>query len=172
MCAHHPTWRDVVKQQYRKRTDRGYFPSEDSQEGSSSGRRQIRQNENSNHSRSAQKGRHLLAVEAVCQINPQHRSGDMENRRPPFSFSSGSLAFVWAALCLLLFASTSVEAQCKCQMPSGNTYDLSKLPNSVVQVVDPISVPTFYYYYKPCGPLPSTNCGGLSSTSAVCQEIR
>jgi len=104
----------------------------------------------------------------------------MNSRGSAFFFSTGAQRFspassVWyGALCLLLlaFALTSVEAQCKCKMPSGNTYDISRLPATIQQVSDPNSVPTFYYYYKPCTALPSTSCGGLSSTSAVCQEIR
>jgi len=101
----------------------------------------------------------------------------MNSRGPPFFFSTGARRAysVWhEALCIILlaFAFTSVEAQCKCKLPSGNTYDLSRLPSSILTVSDPNSVPTFYYNYKPCSALPATSCGGLSSTSAVCQEIR
>jgi len=100
----------------------------------------------------------------------------MNRGRPFFSMGAQRISYpVWyGALCLqlLAFAFISVEAQCKCKMPSGNTYDLTRLPSTIIQVTDPNSVPTFYYYYKPCSVLPATSCGGLSSISAVCQEIR
>jgi len=103
----------------------------------------------------------------------------MDSRGPPFFFSVGAQRLSpsrhwYEALCLLLlaFAFISVEAQCKCKMSSGNNYDLTRLGSTIVTVTDPNSVPTFYYNYKPCSALPASSCGGLSSTSAVCQEIR
>lgn len=65
------------------------------------------------------------------------------------------------------------QPQCKCTLPSGNTYDLSRFGTDIKTAQDPYMVaPPYLYYFKPCSALPSASCGSLTTTAAVCQQIK